>query len=94
MQSELIIISEYCDKCHIELSFIEMLQESGLIDIQAENGERYFVVSQLRMMTLQPLYYDLPNNVALCHPHLLERMEEMQREIHSLHNRLRLFEDF
>ena len=33
MQNELIIISEYCDKCHIEPSFIEMLQEGGLIDI-------------------------------------------------------------
>lgn len=27
MQNELIIVSEYCDKCHIEPSFIEMLQE-------------------------------------------------------------------
>ena len=33
MQNELIIVSEYCDKCHIEPSFIEMLQEIGLIDI-------------------------------------------------------------
>ena len=34
MQNELIIVSEYCDKCHIEPSFIEMLQEIGLIDIR------------------------------------------------------------
>ena len=40
MQNELIIISEYCDKCHIEPSFIEMLQEAGLIDILTEAGER------------------------------------------------------
>ena len=38
MQNELIIISEYCDKCHIEPSFIEMLQEGGLIDILTEGG--------------------------------------------------------
>lgn len=38
MQNELIIVSEYCDKCHIEPSFIEMLQEIGLIDIRTEGG--------------------------------------------------------
>ena len=38
MQNELIIVSEYCDKCHIEPSFIEMLQEIGLIDIWTEGG--------------------------------------------------------
>ena len=31
MQTELIIVSEYCQKCHIEPSFIEMLEEGGLI---------------------------------------------------------------
>ena len=38
MQNELIIVSEYCDKCHIEPSFIEMLQEIGLIDIGRKAG--------------------------------------------------------
>ena len=97
MQSELIIISEYCDKCHIEPSFIEMLQESGLIDIQAENGERYLLFSQLPdVERYSRMYYDLSINmegIDAIH-HLLERMEEMQREIHSLQNRLRVFEDF
>ena len=31
MQNEWIVISEYCDKCHIEPTFIDMLCESGLI---------------------------------------------------------------
>ena len=39
MQNEWIVISEYCDKCHIEPTFIDMLCESGLIDGQ-EGGER------------------------------------------------------
>ena len=33
MQTELIIVSEYCHKCHIEPSFIELLQELSLIHI-------------------------------------------------------------
>lgn len=36
MQNEWMVISEYCDKCHIEPVFIDRLCESGLIDIAQE----------------------------------------------------------
>ena len=55
MQNEWIVISEYCDKCHIEPTFIDMLCESGLIDVEQEGGERY--LSFLRVAgcgTVQP----------------------------------------
>lgn len=55
MQNELIIVSEYCDKCHIEPSFIEMLQEIGLIDIWTEGGGALFAVCPVAGCgTLQP----------------------------------------
>ena len=55
MQNELIIVSEYCDKCHIEPSFIEMLQEIGLIDIRTEGGERCLQICPVAGCgTLQP----------------------------------------
>ena len=54
MQNELIIVSEYCDKCHIEPSFIEMLQEIGLIDIRTEGGERCLQFAQLPDVERQP----------------------------------------
>ena len=38
MQTELIIVSEYCQKCHIEPSFIEMLEEGGI----AARSKRYY----------------------------------------------------
>lgn len=38
MQNEWIVISEYCDKCHIEPTFIDMLCESGLIDVEQEGS--------------------------------------------------------
>lgn len=95
MQNELIIISEYCDKCHIEPSFIEMLQEGGLIDIRTEGGERCLLFSQLPdVERYSRMYYDLSINIEgidAIH-HLLERMEEMQQEIYSLHNKLRLLD--
>ena len=47
MQTELIIVSEYCQKCHIEPSFIEMLEEGGLINVRTEAGKHYLLVSEL-----------------------------------------------
>ena len=47
MQNELIIVSEYCHKCQIEPSFIDLLQEEGLIEIRTEGDEHYLLVSQL-----------------------------------------------
>ena len=38
MQNELIVVSDYCDKCHIEPSFIDLLQENGLVDILFDEG--------------------------------------------------------
>lgn len=97
MQNELIIISEYCNKCHIEPSFIDMLHEGGLIDIRTDDGKRYLTFSQLPdVERYSRMYYDLSINmegIDAIH-HLLERIEEMQKEIHSLRGRLRLFEDF
>ncbi|WP_455966937.1 chaperone modulator CbpM [Bacteroides fluxus] len=97
MQNELIIVSEYCNKCHIEPTFIDRLQEGGLIDIQTENGERFLLFSQLPdVERYSRMYYDLSINmegIDAIH-HLLERMEEMQKEIYSLRSRLKVFGDF
>ena len=97
MQNELIIVSEYCNKCHIEPTFIDRLQEGGLIAIQTENGERFLLFSQLPdVERYSRMYYDLSINmegIDAIH-HLLERMEEMQKEIHSLRSRLKVFGDF
>ena len=97
MQNEWIVISEYCDKCHIEPTFIDMLCESGLIDVEQEGGERYLPFSELPDVDrYSRMYYDLSINmegIDAIH-HLLARMEEMQREIHSLRGRLRLHGEY
>lgn len=94
MQNELIIVSEYCSKCHIEPSFIDLLQEGGLIEIFLEDGERYLAFTQLPdVERYSRMYYDLSINfegIDAIH-HLLQRMDTMQRELHELRSRLRLF---
>ena len=47
MQTDLIIIKEYCRQSHVDPSFIISLEEDGLIDIQVVDGERYLPVDQL-----------------------------------------------
>ena len=93
MQTDLVIVSEYCQKCHIDPSFIILLEEGGLIDINITDGERYLFSSQLRdLEQYTRMYYDLSINIEgidAIH-HLLERMESMQQEMYSLHNKLRL----
>lgn len=95
MQNELIIVSEYCSKCRIEPSFIYLLQESGLISIQTEAGEYYLLFDDLpQVERYSRMYYDLSINmegIEAIH-HLLERMEEMQKEISTLRSRLYLYD--
>lgn len=94
MQTELIIVSEYCQKCHIEPSFIDLLEESGLIEIRTESGEHYLLVAQLPdVERYSRMYYDLSINmegIDAIH-HLLDRMELMKREINVLRNQLYVY---
>ena len=48
METDLIIVREYCQKSHVDPSFIVSLEEDGLIDIREVDGERYLLESQLR----------------------------------------------
>ena len=94
MPTELIIVSEDCHNCHIEPSFIELLQEGGLIEVHIEGGEHYLLVSQLpEVERYSRMYYDLSINmegIDAIH-HLLERMESMRKEINSLQSQLLVY---
>lgn len=97
MQTDLVIISEYCQKCHIDPSFILLLEEEGLIDIHITDGEKCLFSSQLPdLEQYTRMYYDLSINIegiGAIH-HMLNRMRNLQAEIQSLRNRLRLYEPF
>ena len=96
MQNDLIIISEYCTKSHIESSFINLLEDDGLIEIMEIENERYIPMSQLpELEQYARLYYDLSINVAgldAIH-HLLKRMEHLQHEVRLLQNELPFYRD-
>ena len=97
MQTDLVIVSEYCQKCHIDPSFIILLEEGGLIDINITDGERDLFSSQLRdLEQYTRMYYDLSINIEGIEAihHMLDRMRNLQAEIQSLRNRLHLYEPF
>lgn len=97
MDTDIIIVSEYCQKCHIDPSFIALLEEGGLIEVDVREGESYLFASQLpEVERYARMYYDLSINIEgidAIH-HLLKRVEELQQEVYSLRNRLRAYESF
>ena len=77
-------------------SFIEMLEEGGLINVRTEAGKHYLLVSELpNVERYSRMYYDLSINmegIDAIH-HLLEKMEDMRREMSSLRKQLLLYRE-
>lgn len=96
MNTDYIIVNEYCQKCHIDPEFILMLDEGGLISVHQIDNESCLPLSQLKEVEQYTrMYYDLSINmegIDAIH-HLLGRMVEMQKEIARLRNRLSLYEE-
>ena len=96
MQTDLIIISEYCRICHIDPSFLFMLEKGGLIEIDTVEGVQYLPAAQLYdVERYTRMYYELSINVEgidAIH-HLLKKIHSMQQEINGLKSKLRLYEN-
>lgn len=94
MQADLIIVREYCQKSHVDPSFIVSLEEDGLIDIQIVDGERYLPISQLRdLERFVHWHEDLSVNIegiGVIHE-LMGRMHDMQQELDRMRRELQVF---
>lgn len=96
MNSELIIISEYCVQSHIEPDFILQLEDEGLIEIAIINNERYIHISQLRSLEQYARwYYDLSINIAGIDVirNLMSRIDLLQEEILQLREQSKFFDN-
>jgi hypothetical protein len=92
----LISITEFCIHQNIEISFVSSLHEYGLIQIETVEQSPYISVNDLnRLEKMVRLHYDLDINLEGIETitNLLDRMDDMHREIVALKNRLRLYED-
>jgi hypothetical protein len=88
---------EFCSRHKIEISFIDSLQEAGLIEITTIKEAEYIHESQLNELEkIVRLYYEMDINLEGIETviHLLQRINDMQDEITLLKNKLRLYEEF
>jgi len=96
MQTEyLIAIDEFCAKHEIEVSFINSLEETGLIEITTIDQAGFIQVDQIRQLEkFIQFHYELDINIEGIETisHLLQRVNELQEEIVELRNKVGLYE--
>jgi hypothetical protein len=93
---QMIPASEFCIYHNIELSFIYSLKESGLIDITSIEEKIFVPVSQLKHLEkLMRLKDEMDINIEGIETitYLLQRINDMQRHILVLKNKLAFYEN-
>ena len=88
-QNELIPIKDFCIYHNIEYSFINSLENSGLISVTSVQQASFIHLDDMQKLEkFVRLHYDLDINIEGIETinHLLETIENMQREILELKN--------
>jgi hypothetical protein len=88
-QDDLIPAEDFCTFHNIEYSFISLLEESGLISITSVENSSYIPGDEIQKLEkFVRLHYDLDINLEGIETinYLLEKIEEMQKEILHLRN--------
>jgi len=90
-QEKLIPAEDFCIHHNIEYSFISLLENSGLISVTSVQSSTYIHLDEIhKLEKFVRLHYDLDINIEGIETinYLLERIEEMQREIVHLRNKM------
>ncbi len=90
--TEFIALSDFCESHDITSTFVIELQEYGLIQVVNRNNDIYIPIQELpKAEKIVRLYLDLDINLEGIEviENLLEKMQNMQREITLLKNHLR-----
>lgn len=94
-QRKLISATEFCALHHVEVSFIQSLEETGLIEIEMIEETGFIPLAQLpELERMVRLHNELDINIEGIDTinNLLNRITELQDELIRLRNRLRFFE--
>ena len=90
-RDELIPAKDFCIYHNVEYSFINSLEDSGLINITSVEQSAYIPADEIQKLEkLVRLHYDLDINLEGIETiyYLLEKVEQMQKEILHLKNRI------
>lgn len=85
-----------CTHYNIEYSFIDSLQQYGLLHISTVKEERFIPSNELQKLEkLIRLHYDMDINLEGIEAisYLLDKVENLQSEMMQMRNRLRLYEE-
>lgn len=90
-KDDLIPAEDFCIYHNIEYSFINSLEDSGLISIQSVEQHIYIPADEVQKLEkFVRLHYDLDINVEGIETinHLLEKIDKMNKEIVELRNKI------
>jgi chaperone modulatory protein CbpM len=90
-EQEQISIENYCVLHQVEVSFVESLYQTGLIELHESEGTRFIPFSQVsELEKLARLHYQLQINIEglAAIYHLLDRINTFREENRMLRNRL------
>jgi hypothetical protein len=93
--SNLIPLHQLCQHYNIEFSFIESLDEFGLVRITTIDETRYLLFDQIQPLEkMIRMHYDLEINIEGIEAiaHLLQKVDELQEELRVMKIRLRRYE--
>ena len=93
MEKELLTISEYCINYTVDPSFIDALEESGLIVLTIIDENKFIHFEQLKELDRYVhFHYDLEINIEGIDAimNLLQKVKNMQHEIKVLKNHVHL----
>lgn len=93
---DLILSDDFCVYHQVEQTFIQSLQDEGLLHISIVNKQTFIPADELpELEKMVHLHRDLDINIAGLASvyHLLQKLDDIQTELWALKNRLRLYED-
>ncbi|MDD4150512.1 MAG: chaperone modulator CbpM [Bacteroidales bacterium] len=96
MEKNLISITTLCSTYEIEISFIDALYKTGLIQIVIIEHNQFIHQDQISdLEKMIRLYHELNVNIEGIDVvfNLLEKEKELREELNTLKNRLRLYEN-
>jgi hypothetical protein len=97
MQTEdMIVLEQFCDSHHLEISFLRSLEEYGLVEITMVDQTQYVSNDELpKLEQMVRLHHELHINAEGIDAinNLLDRIENLQHQIVKLENRLNFYEE-
>jgi cell division FtsZ-interacting protein ZapD len=93
--NNLILIEQLCIHHNIEFSFINALQEFGLIEVIIIEDNKYIANEKIKdVEKMMRLHFELDINIEGIDAisNLLQQIDNLQKELISTKNKLRLYE--